>query len=189
MSEKIIIEAEGKKLEADDNRENTIRVLRFSLERQWYCLELSDLRGVERIPPITRVPNMPGSIIGVINIRGEIISLIDIRGFLGQRDRIEITDRSMAILTDITGGLMAILADEVKAATDIESSSLLPPVSTIVGAETEYSRGEIRFGEDLALLLNLKKIRYSGYRGGNDLDRGAALLSRIVEKRDESDQR
>ena len=158
MREKIIIEVPGKKSGPDHDRKNTIRVLRFSLGREWYCLELNDLRGVERIPPVTRVPNMPKSIIGVINLRGEIISLIDIRRFLGQRERPELSDRSMAILTDIAGGLMAILADGIKAAVDIESSSVLPPVSAIVGSETEYNRGEIRFGEEIAVLLDLEKI-------------------------------
>lgn len=57
--------------------------LLFRLEGALYALPASSVREIVAPPPITRLPNAPEHVRGVMNLRGRIIPVIDLRRRLG----------------------------------------------------------------------------------------------------------
>ena len=51
----------------------------FKLGEEEFCLEISNVREIKEMMPITRVPNVPEFIEGVINLRGQITALINLK--------------------------------------------------------------------------------------------------------------
>jgi len=74
-------EYESEVIDREKNKKK-VKVLSFSLGEENYCIDIKSAKETVKLSPITRVPNAPNFIVGVINLRGEIISLVDILIFL-----------------------------------------------------------------------------------------------------------
>lgn len=55
----------------------------FSLASNTYGIDVQSVRSIERLQPVTRVPNAPTHVKGVINLRGVVTPVIDLRLRLG----------------------------------------------------------------------------------------------------------
>ena len=134
-----------------------VRLLTFSLDNENYCIPLIQAKEVIEPQIITRVPNSPDFIVGVINLRGEITAVLDIRHFFGLNEN-EKSEKARIIITDVTGSCIGVVVDSVKAIVDIEEEAIQPPLATLKGNLAEYTKGEVRLGSDIFALLDLKKI-------------------------------
>jgi len=62
---------------------NKMEILLFSLgTREIFGINVFKVREVTRTPPITRTPNMPSGVEGVISLRGNIIPVISLAKFV-----------------------------------------------------------------------------------------------------------
>src|SRR5690242_12074869 len=63
---------------------NKMEILLFTLgTRKTFGINVFKVREVSRTPPITKTPNMPAGVEGVISLRGHIIPVISLSRFLG----------------------------------------------------------------------------------------------------------
>lgn len=138
-------------------REKTVRMLSFVLSGENYCIDMRDAKEVVRLNHVTRVPDTPEFIIGVMNLRGEIIPLIDVRCFFGLKES-ERTEDARVIVTDVKGDLMGILVDGIRETRDIAESSIQPPLLTVKNEITEYTKGQVQLEKDILVILDLKKV-------------------------------
>jgi chemotaxis signal transduction protein len=77
-------------LEAARRRKESIQVktehrdlFKFSLDQEWYGIDIENVVEVRECPRIFNIPHTPDHVVGVINLRGEILSIVDIRKLLG----------------------------------------------------------------------------------------------------------
>ncbi len=155
--DKIIIEADEFQDESSESKNNSIRVLAFSLGGENYCAGIHQIRSVVRVESITRIPNAPEFVIGVTNLRGQILPVIDIRSFFGlaQKKR---TEKSRVIVSDVTGSAIGILVDEVKQAMEIDEAAIQPPLATVSEKLAAYTKGQVQVLEAIIIILDLEKI-------------------------------
>ena len=159
--EKIVIEVEEGLTDEHAFAKKTKRVLVFSLGGENYAIEIAQTREVIRPIQITRVPNTPEFITGIMNLRGEVISIIDIRYFFDLEQK-EKTKNIRIIITDVIGEPLGIIVDKVLDTTDIEIDSIQPPLATLKGSLAEYTKGQIKMGKNILILLDLAKIMGAG---------------------------
>jgi len=153
---KIIIEADedgGEKERSSD----FVRVLAFSLGEENYCLRIEEAKEAVNLSPITRVPNTPDFVLGVINLRGEVIPLIDLRYFLSLAPS-EKKGTGAVIVTDAIGESVGILVDGINGTLKIEEDAIQPPLATIKGKVAEYTKGQAEIDEQILVLLDFEKI-------------------------------
>lgn len=63
---------------------SNIQYVVFSLEKQEYGIEISFAQEIIRIPrQITKIPNMPSYVEGMINLRGQVLPIIDLKERFG----------------------------------------------------------------------------------------------------------
>jgi purine-binding chemotaxis protein CheW len=106
-----------------------------------YLLPLSVCREVVRVGEITRVPESPRGVGGLVNIRGRIIPLLDLRVCLGtapapltQQSRqviVEISKRPLALLVDQVTGIIKLAETDQLPATGIDPECVLGRVSHV----------------------------------------------------------
>ncbi|MCX5679989.1 MAG: chemotaxis protein CheW [Candidatus Omnitrophica bacterium] len=157
QEEKIFIDADDGDEKSGNKEKKTIRVLVFGLGGESYCADIRNIKSVVRIDSVTRVPNMPEFVIGVMNLRGEIISVLDIRSLFGlpQKKR---TPRGRVIVTEAWGSQVGIIADDVRQAIDVGESSIQPPLATISGKLASYTKGEIQTKDEIIIMLDLDRV-------------------------------
>ena len=153
---KIIIESD-EFAEGQAVLEDTLRVLAFSLNKENYCIDVTQAKEVFTPGLVTRVPNSAGFIKGVTNLHGLIVPLVDIRPFLGLAQS-EITKESKVIGAEIKGGLVGIVVDKIFEARQIAKSAVQPPLATLKGEILDFTLGQIQVESGIITYLDLKKI-------------------------------
>ena len=155
-NDKIIIESEDEQFE-EKGAKDTLRVLAFSLDKENYCIEITEAKEVFTPGIVTRVPNAASFVKGVTNLHGAIIPLIDIRPFLGLIGG-EVTQTSKVIVAKMRDGFIGIVVDKIFEARDIERDSIQPPLATLQGRKLELTLGQVQSESGIVALLDLKKI-------------------------------
>lgn len=153
--EKIFIDPD---LQYDEKiHKDTVRVLIFSLAKEYYCIDVVSAKEVAHLGLVTRVPNAPDFVKGVTNLGGQIIPLIDLSFFLGISP-IDMTNALKIIVMEIGSSLVGILVDKIEEATEIERAAWQLPLSTLKGKLLEFTIGEMEFKNQILVMLDLKKI-------------------------------
>lgn len=129
----------------------------FKLDKEYYGIPIDKVISIEIKQSITRIPNAPSHIKGIINLRGEVVFLIDLRQKLCMKTK-EIDNHSRIIIVsqdDIIGGLIVDSSSEV-IEIDKENIDAPPSASENEGLSHIYGIGKTK--DRLVLLLELSKI-------------------------------
>jgi len=154
--DKIIIEVNEEELSGVEEKEK-IRVVSFSLGGQYYCIDIKQAKEAVRLSRITKVPNTPEFIAGVMNLRGEIITLIDLRYFFGITG-LKRAEGAKLIVTDAGGSSVGILVDTIEETLNVDCDLIEPPLVTLRGDLAVYTKGEIQLDGKILVLLDMEKI-------------------------------
>jgi chemotaxis signal transduction protein len=68
--------------ERDEAPEEFRRLIVFEACDEWFGLPIEWVREVQPLERITRVPNAPAEVIGILNLRGRVLALFDLAGCL-----------------------------------------------------------------------------------------------------------
>ena len=129
----------------------------FRLDDQWYGADIAVVREVSYLTPVTRLPNPPHYVEGVIDLRGEVMPVIDMRKRLGLPVRPPDGDSRIMILT--VGSLTAALVvDGVEQVATIEQEAISQPDDSLTVAGQDYVYGVARMGEKLVVLIDLARM-------------------------------
>lgn len=129
----------------------------FKLLDEEYGVEVQQVRSIERMQQITRVPQTPEFVKGIINLRGIVTPVIDLRTRfgLGQETRTETTRIIIVAVDDMEVGLIVDAANDV---IDIRQDAIEPPPEVVGGIKAAYVDGVAKLEDRLLILLNLDKV-------------------------------
>ena len=142
---------------------DTLQVVVFSLvdaeskKKEDYGIPVENVREIRLLENITRVPNTPLHVKGLMNLRGKIIYVIDVKKLLGFSVSDEINVNSRILISEINGGLTGLLVDEVSDVLRISTKEIDYDMSTELKAE-RYFKGVIKIGEKLIILLDVHNL-------------------------------
>ncbi|MBV0924660.1 chemotaxis protein CheW [Halomicroarcula limicola] len=63
--------------EETGQKEEMVRVLEFALGEEYYCLDIEYVEEIVKRDAVTRVPNTPDYVEGVVDLRGQITTILD----------------------------------------------------------------------------------------------------------------
>ena len=129
----------------------------FSLGQEEYGVDILQVKEIKRLTEITRVPNAPDHVEGVINLRGNIIPVVDLhkRFELGT---VEATDESRIVIVNVQDITVGITVDAVSEVITLDKSSLAPPPPLVAGIEASFIEAIGKLKDRLLILLNMDRI-------------------------------
>ncbi|MCA1053533.1 chemotaxis protein CheW [Rossellomorea aquimaris] len=134
-----------------------LKLIVFQLLDKEYAIPVNQVRSIEKLQYITRVPKTPAHVKGVINLRGVVTPIIDLRSKFGlpSTSSSESTRIIIAGHQDKEVGLIVDAANDVL---DVSKGSIEPPPEVVGSVEEEYIGGVVKQGRRLLILLHLDKI-------------------------------
>ncbi len=139
---------------------NEVRILQlvtFKLGSEEFGVDILKVQEINRMMNITKIPNAPTFVEGVINLRGKIIPIVDLRKRLGFKDKAY--DKSTRIIVvELDGLVLGFIVDSVSEVLRVPDNTVEPPPSMVAGIESEYIEGVGKLDDRLLILLELKKI-------------------------------
>lgn len=129
----------------------------FKLDEQLYGINIHEVRNVERMKPIMRMPKAPACIKGIMNLRGEIIPVISIRNQFTLEEK-TYEDKTRIIIVKPEETMVGLIVDEVKEVMEIKNEQI-ESVQNIQGKmKTHYILGVGKIEDNIITLLNLTNI-------------------------------
>ncbi|MGG5252928.1 chemotaxis protein CheW [Neobacillus sp. SM06] len=134
-----------------------LKIIVFQLKEKEYAIPVEQVRSIEKVQHITRVPGVSSYIKGVINLRGLVTPIVDLRNRFGleESDYSDHTRIIIAVIGDVEVGLVVDAANDVL---DISRDAIEPPPEIVGGKEAEYINGVVKIEKRLLILLDLEKV-------------------------------
>lgn len=138
-----------------EENEDTLRgrFITFTVDREMYGIEIRYVTEIVGIQPISRLPETPDHIKGVINLRGKIIPVVDMR-LKFRKEPIAYNDRTCIIVIDTEDISAGLIVDEVSEVLAIDAKDISLPPSIRAGVGSRYLSGIGKVGKEVKLLLN-----------------------------------
>ena len=134
-----------------------LQLVTFAISEEEFGIDILRVQEIIRIMPITKVPNSPPSVEGVINLRGRVIPVIDLRRRFGMAAK-DHDNSTRIIVIEIHGMIIGFVVDGVSEVLRIPSSTVEPPPPVIAGVESEYIKGVGKLDDRLLILLDIDKL-------------------------------
>ncbi|MBN6185808.1 chemotaxis protein CheW [Aneurinibacillus sp. BA2021] len=134
-----------------------IKVIVFRLKDEEYGVEVNQVKSIERLEHITRVPRTPHFIKGVINMRGIVTPIVDLRRRFGIEEA-EYNETTRVIIVAVDEIEVGLIVDSANDVIDIPINAIEPPPEVVGGIEAVYLRGVAKLDKRLLILLNLDKV-------------------------------
>ena len=131
--------------------------LTFMLEEESYGIEILRVQEIKGYTGVTRIPNTPDYIKGILNLRGTIVPIVDLRMKFGL-DPIEYNKLTVIIVVDVCGRTMGIIVDEVSDVLSFPDKDIKPAPEFGKAVDVSFISGIGRMGEKLVTLLALDHV-------------------------------
>lgn len=134
-----------------------LQLVTFGLGEEEFAVDILSVQEINRMMPLTRVPQSPPEVEGVINLRGKIIPVVDLRKrfSLPASDR---SEQSRIVVVEVTGRVIGFIVDRVSEVLRISSKIVEPAPAMVTGADSDFVAGVGRLEDRLLILLDLPKL-------------------------------
>jgi purine-binding chemotaxis protein CheW len=134
-----------------------LQLVSFEIGGEEFGVDILKVQEIIRTLEVTRVPNAPEYVDGVINLRGKVIPIIDMR----RRFRMErkVQDKNTRIVVvELSGRTIGFIVDAVSEVLRIPKSVTEPPPTIVAGIDAEYITAVGKLEDRLLILLDLEKV-------------------------------
>lgn len=139
----------------------TTQYLTFLLDREVFAVDISKVREVLDVAPITRVPRTPEYLSGIINLRGSIVPVADVRLKFGM-PKAEKTVHSRIIILETAWDddpvVLGALVDSVRAVLDLVQDQIEPPPRIGTRVHKEFITGIGKHGNEFISILDIDRV-------------------------------
>jgi purine-binding chemotaxis protein CheW len=137
------------------------KVLTFSLGEEAYGVDILSLKEIRGWSPVTRIPQAPEAVLGVLNLRGAVVPVIDLRLRLGLRAA-EFTPLTVIIVLAFPMERghreCGIVVDQVMDVVDIEADRIKPAPDMTSARTAELIDGIATLDDQMLILLNPENL-------------------------------
>ena len=151
---------------------NKLEILMFTLgldpvsgRREMFGLNVFKVREVMRTPAITRAPEMPEAVEGMVSLRGRLVPIVDLRKYADMQPDWDPTvdahsKPAVMIVTEFNGQIQGLLVESVETILRVDWSAMRVPPRMLAGkaaglvtAATELADGTLVMMLDVEQLL------------------------------------
>jgi len=141
------------------------KYLTFRLAAEEYGLKILKVREIIGLMPITKMPEAPSYVRGIINLRGRVIPVLELRARFGM-ESISDNEETCIIVVDLSSEgrstLMGILVDAVSEVLDIKEDEIQDPPSMGGDSECDFIHGIGKVRGGVKILLDIDKAIVAG---------------------------
>lgn len=141
-----------------ESADDLLQLVIFQLGGEEFGVEIMQVQEIIRMPDITRIPQSPDYVEGVINLRGKIIVVInlDMRFDLHSKER---DDNSRIVIVEIGDNVVGMVVDSVSEVLRLSTSNV-EPAPEIISAKikADYLKGVGKLDDRLLILLDLERV-------------------------------
>ncbi len=134
-----------------------LKVLVFSLGTEHYAVPVRQIQSIERLLPVSRVPNTLPFVKGVASLRDQVIPIIDLRERFKVDSALDV-GQGRTLLAHVQNATVGFAVDSVADVKTLEESQVSAPPALLGGNSARYLHGMARVEDRVLVILNLEQI-------------------------------
>lgn len=135
------------------------KFLTFRIGAEGYGMDIRHVTEIIGIQKITRIPDMPDYVVGVINLRGTVVPIINVRRRFGLPLK-DYDTRTCIIVVNLNETPVGLIVDEISEVITITEDSLEPPPKVSRGPNSRFIQGLGKVNDEARIILDTRKILY-----------------------------
>lgn len=143
-------------LTTDDNQ-----FLTFNLGDELYGVDILRVQEIKGYTAVTKIPNTPPHIKGVLNLRGTIVPIVELRTKFGM-PTIDYTAFTVIIVVVVRDKVMGLVVDAVSDVLNIDKKDIQVPPQFGVKVDVSFLNGIGKSGDKLVALLDIDRMLPEG---------------------------
>ena len=143
-------------MKQDSHSDEILQIVSFHVGSEEFGLDILKVQEIIRFQQLTRVPNMPSYVEGVLNLRGKVIPVVGLRQRIGL-ERQAPTPTTKIVVASVKSEVLGFVVDSVSEVLRINSSSV-EPTPRLGQVSQKYVAGVGKLDNRLLLLLDLDQL-------------------------------
>ena len=134
-----------------------LQLVSFNIGSEEFGVDILKVQEINRMVEITKVPQAPHYVEGVINLRGKVIPVVCLR----KRFSLELKEHdknTRIVVVDIEGNILGLIVDAVSEVLRLPSNTIEPPPEIVAGIDADYIKGVAKLDDRLLIFLDLTKV-------------------------------
>ena len=137
--------------------EKYMKLIAFELNNEEYAIPVEQVRSIEKLQPITRVPKTPPFVKGVINLRGVITPIIDLR-IRFNLENVKNSNATRMLMTTIDEMEIGFIVDGANDVLDVKKEQIENTPEVIDSVENKYVKGVVKIDSRILVYLDLRSV-------------------------------
>jgi purine-binding chemotaxis protein CheW len=148
-------------VEQDESKSNVaeelLQLVTFKMGKAEFGIDIYRVQEINKMMELTKVPNTPPFVEGVVNLRGRIIPVLCLGTRIGLEPK-EHDSNTRIIVVELDDKTIGFIVDEVKEVLRIQKDITETPPDIVSGVDTDYITAIAKLEDRLLILLDLKNV-------------------------------
>jgi purine-binding chemotaxis protein CheW len=131
--------------------------LTFRLGDEVYGVDILRVQEIKGYTAVTKIPNQPNYIKGVMNLRGTIVPIVELRSKVGM-ETIDYTAHTVIVVVVVQARIMGFVVDSVSDVLNISRKDIQAPPQFGTKVDVGFLHGIAQCGDSLVALLNIDQL-------------------------------
>ena len=131
--------------------------LTFQLGEELYGVDILRVQEIKGYTAVTKIPNTPAHIKGVLNLRGTIVPIVELRTKFGM-ETIDYTMFTVIVVVVVREKIMGLVVDAVSDVLNIDKKEIQPPPQFGAKVDVSFLNGIGKSGDKLIALLDMDRL-------------------------------
>jgi purine-binding chemotaxis protein CheW len=137
--------------------DESLQLVTFRLAQEEFGIDINEVREINRMTNITKIPNAPVYVEGVVNLRGKVIPIVSLRTKLGFGE-VERDKATRIMVVEVGGTVLGFIVDSVSEVLRIQSPQIEAPPGVAGNNDSAYIEGVINLADRILILLDLNVL-------------------------------
>ncbi len=131
--------------------------LTFNLADEYYGVDILKVQEIKGYTTVTRIPNTPDYLKGVLNLRGTIVPIVDLRMKFGMGTT-DPTPFTVIVVVNVRNRIMGFMVDAVSDVLDLNAKNIQPPPELGSAVDISFVAGIGNSNDRLVTLLDIDRV-------------------------------
>lgn len=120
-------------------------------------MDILKVQEINKLMQMTKVPQAPDYVIGILNLRGQIVTILDLGRKLGLGDT-DLTDDPRNIIVNSAGSHVGMLVRKISDVVTADMEKKEPAPANMSGIQGDYFTGVYKTSDNLIGILDVDKV-------------------------------
>lgn len=134
-----------------------LQIVVFNLDNSYYGVHILQVQEIIKMTEITKLPNTPDFVEGIVNLRGNIIPVMDLRKRFRLK-ALDINENWKILILKAEDVKFGVMVDQISEVEKISVDIIETPPKVVGGVNGDFISGIAKTNQRLLILLDIEKI-------------------------------